>query len=366
MGFDFSSFHQQYRTHIIDQWVDRLKAHVGEQYARRPKQELEGTVTEAFDAFDRVLAIDDYAPIDRFIDKITQMRLQAGFRLSDVQKAFELYRTIVTPMLAQQVSLDSFQDATVTINRCLSYTIHRFSDHFQEMHEKEIMEKRIREAERMAYIGRITTSLSHEIRNPLSAVKLNLQILKKNVRLAGNNGRRIDISINQVIRLEKILQELLDFAKPLQMKWAFHPLGTILSSTLELLEMKFQEKNLKVSFRVEKSLPALRMDRDKLRQALINLLLNAVEASDPGGKISVMGYFRDGRPPQAEIRICDEGPGVPEPLKSDIFKPFFTTKNKGTGLGLSMVKRIVEAHGGQVEVADRRGAGAMFKLFLPA
>ena len=504
MGFNFARFNLQNRQHIVQQWAGRLHTEVGEQYARRSLRELLGTVSEALEANHRVLIHGDYRYIDRFIDKITRMRLEAGFLLSDVQKAFELYRSIVIPMLAKETTTEEFCENVTKINQCLAYTIHRFSDHFQDMHEKKIlehnrrleeevrartaqlreselkyktlveeindgyfviqdevivfanqaycqmhgyssnevlnrryhdfidpksrrevieiyqkslleqpapstfeylrlnrdgrsipteitakvtryenkisnigicrdiskrveMEQRVREAEKLAYIGQITTSLSHEIRNPLSAVKLNLQIIQRNAQLQGNDQRRIDISTREVIRLERILTELLDFAKPLQIEIDLCRVNVILSSCLELLEMKMTEKGLTKRISYGQSIPEIQGDNEKLGQAFINLFLNAIEASPKGGQVLVKTRYRPNgwTRPRVDVFIEDEGAGVPEEHIGDIFKPFFTTKSRGTGLGLSNVKRILEAHGGGVDVENRRPCGASFHVFLP-
>lgn len=503
MGFDLSGFIHRNRSQIIEKWVRRLHTEVGEQYFRRPREELMGTVTDAFDANAHVLVHNDFSYINRFIDKITQMRLEAGFLLSDVQKAFEFYRSIVIPLLARETNIKDFQENITKINRCLAYTIHRFSDHFQNMHEKEIreytrrlekevrdrtaelreselkyktlveeindgyfviqdevivfankafcqmhsypleevlgkkfyifvasesrakvaeiytnslnmkptppifefmrlnkdgrsfpteimakvtryenrlsnigicrditervkMEQRVREAERMAYIGQITTSLSHEIRNPLSAVKMNLQILKKHPQLRGNDQRRIDISVKEVIRLERILKELLDFGKPLQLEFEPSEINQILSSCIELLDMKFKEKKLFIISSFDLEIPNIRADGEKLEQAFINLLLNAIEASSQRGKILVTScYHPDGGQPRVEVTVEDEGNGIPQKQLGSIFKAFATTKNKGTGLGLNNVNRIVEAHGGWVRAENRLPCGASFLVCIP-
>ncbi len=224
----------------------------------------------------------------------------------------------------------------------------------------------MREAERMAYIGQIATSLSHEIRNPLSAVKMNLQILKKNTDLKVNDQRRIDISVKEVIRLEQILSELLDFAKPLQLERAFTNINDILASCSELLEMRLNEENIKISTEFDSNIPKLWADAQRLEQAFINLLLNAIEASEEKGKIVIKTlYIPDGGSPGTEILIEDEGHGVPEELLDEIFKPFFTTKSKGTGLGLSNVKRIVDVHGGTLEVVNLKPKGTSLRVLLP-
>jgi len=504
MGFDLSEFIQRNRLQVIEEWTDRLHQEVGEQYSRRPREELAGTVTEAFDANAHVLLHDDFGPINRFIDKVTRMRLEAGFLLSDVQKAFELFRTIVLPRLAGVASVGDFQNEISKINHCLAYTIHRFSDLFQNMHEKEIrehaqrlgeevkertvelkeselkykilveeindgyfviqnetivfankafcqmhgyrinevrgqkfyrfiapenrqkvtqiytdslnkrrthpifeysrltkdgrrfpteimakviryenqlsnigicrditkrveMEQRIMEAERMAYIGQITTSLSHEIRNPLSAVKMNIQILKKNPQLQGNDQRRVEISIKEVLRLERILTELLDFAKPLQFEFKPCYVNKILFSCEELLEMKFKEKGLSTFFSLAPELPKMMADEEKLEQAFINLLLNTIEACREKGEILVASRscLQDGKP-VVEVTVEDDGPGIPRKHLSDIFKPFFTTRSNGTGLGLANTRRIVEAHGGWIKAKNRDPYGASFHIYFPS
>ena len=507
MGFSLAEFHRQNRSVILKQWAKKLHEGVGNQYAKRPIEELDGTVSEAFDANHHVLVHDNFQYINEFIDKITKMRLEAGFLLSDVQKAFELYRIIVIPLLARETTIQDFQENVEKINQCLAYTIHRFSDHFQDMHEQGIvehnqrleeevkartadlreselkyktlveeinegyfviqdqtivfanktfcdmhgyalhevigkrfydfvdpesrqkvvdiyarsilgrsapssfeylrlskegktypteitakvaryekkvssiglcrditkrveMDQRIREAEKMAYIGQITTSLSHEIRNPLSAVKMNLQIINRNAQLKGNDQRRIDISTREVIRLERILTELLDFAKPLQVEFSHCSIHCILDSCLELLEMKFMEKTLSKVTAYGAGIPDIMGDGEKLGQTFINLLLNAIEASPEGGSIVLTTrYHPNGGRPEVEVLIEDEGPGITQECLSEIFKPFFTTKSKGTGLGLGNARRILEVHGGRVEVenrAPRHPCGACFRVVIPA
>jgi len=140
MGFDISSFLQYNRSKIIKEWVKSLHKEVGKQYSERPLKELGGTVTEAFDANSYVIIHNDFSYINRFIEKITKMRLEAGFPLSYVQKAFELYRSIVIPLLAKETNIEDFHENITKINHCLAYTIHRFSDHFQRMHEKSVRE----------------------------------------------------------------------------------------------------------------------------------------------------------------------------------------------------------------------------------
>lgn len=502
MGFKAVDFFKNNREAIISEWVDCVQTRIGDMYAGRSIEEITGTVSEAYDANMRILFHDDFSYINQFIEKITRLRLEAGFPLSDVQMAFEFFRSISIPLLADVTTVEEFSDIITKMNRCLTHTIHRFSDHFQSMHQTKIlehnqrleeqvrartaalkeselkykilveeindgyfvvqdevvvfantafgqmhgynpadmigkkfytfidpgdrekilggyykslnkkvrprmieylrltrdgesypteifskvtdydnkpssigicrditarvrMEQKIRESERMAYIGQIATSLSHEIRNPLSAVQMNLQILKKNPQLAGNDQRRIEISVREVQRLEIILKELLDFAKPIQMRFEKESLNPILLTAVELLEMKIKEENFRLSVDLDPQIPETLVDRQRIVQAVINLLLNAMEASTAGNQIILRSRHVKKNGGMAVVIVSDEGPGVPENKLTKIFKPFFTTKIKGTGLGLSNVKRIAEAHKGWIEANNRVPCGATFKLFIP-
>jgi len=379
MDFLFSTFLDTNRTLIINEWVERLHTECGEQYAARPIEELLQTITRAVDANYQVLVHENYNSINIFIDKITDMRLKAGFLLSDVQRAFELYRMILTDLLISSAPKEDFHKIFKRLNLCLAYTMHRFSDHFQDMHQKKIIEQNreleqkvkkrtaaLQESERMAYIGQITASLSHEIRNPLSSVKMNLQILSSNPKITGNDKRRVDISVSEVIRLEQILNQLLDFAKPLQLNMAPCNICHIVNSYIELLEVKFKEKNINVTTSYEDDLPPLTADGDKLGQAFINILINAVESSGAFGRIDVtFKKIIKSNHKYAGVLISDEGSGLDKKDEEDIFKPFFTTKTRGVGLGLANVKRIVEAHNGFVKVQNREVKGASFLIMIP-
>src|SRR6056297_69612 len=138
MNFDLEEFHNRYRSRIIEEWISRLQAS-GEEYAQRPYEELYQTISEAFDADYYYIVHNDYGPINIFINKITKIRLETGFLLSAVQNAFEQYRIIVLPLLAQETTTDQYYQVIEKINDCLAYTIYRFSDHFQNMHEKQIL-----------------------------------------------------------------------------------------------------------------------------------------------------------------------------------------------------------------------------------
>ncbi len=236
----------------------------------------------------------------------------------------------------------------------------------RDITERVELGKKMREAERLADIAQIATSLSHEIRNPLSAIKMNLQILQRHPELVGNDRRRVDIAVHEMHRLEGILQEVLDFAKPVMLEKTPCSLNPILMQAIELLEMKFAEKRLDVILDLDE-LPDLLMDGRKMEQVALNLLLNAVEAAPDGTTIRVSSRRRKSahKPSEVVFGVEDEGETIPQMLCETIFKPFFTTKSRGAGLGLSVVRRLVEAHGGRVSVTGCVPRGSVFTVTLP-
>ncbi|MCX7857647.1 MAG: PAS domain S-box protein [Deltaproteobacteria bacterium] len=234
----------------------------------------------------------------------------------------------------------------------------------RDITERVEMERKIRETENLAHIGRLTTSLAHEIRNPLSSVKLNVQILKKNPKIDGNDRRRIEIVANEITRLERILTEMLDFARPIRLKLEEADLNQIVESSIDVVEVKVKEKGLIIKKKYSKNLPILYLDKDMIEQAVINILLNSIDVLDRGGKITVQTRMADENGSVA-LDIYDNGPGIEKDVLPFIFDPFFSNKKKGTGLGLFNVKRIIDAHGGKVEAHPGKKNGVHFSILLP-
>ncbi|PID58909.1 hypothetical protein CSB45_02605 [candidate division KSB3 bacterium] len=271
--------------------------------------------------------------------------------LLEYQRLTKDGQSLSTEMTAKTTS---YERKIVSIGLCRDIT------------ERLEMAHRIRDAERMAYIGRITTSLSHEIRNPLSAIKMNLRILQTARKFSDSDWRHIDIAVNEVTRLEEILDELLDFAKPLRLTMGKCAVNDVLRECLDLLSVKFEQKSLRVVQSFAADIPTIYADQKKLAQAFLNLLLNAFEASGQNGRIWVKSaYYTDQNEPRVDLVVEDDGSGLPQDRAQDIFKPFVTTKEDGTGLGLTNTLRILDAHGGWLKAANRKPQGASFHVYLP-
>ena len=284
---------------------------------------------------------------------------------------------LVTNMSADDSETDAIEYLRLTKdNQCLPTEINFRPSWFKgkayhlcivrDITKRVEMEKKSREMERMAYIGHLTASLSHEIRNPLSSVKMNLQILGKNNTFRGNDKKRLDISEREIQRLESILQQLLDFAKPVALQTAEVDLNGVVLSCIDLLEVKLSKQQIQCEVDMQPILPLIMADRGKLEQVVINLLLNALDSVEDQGTISIETFTRKIEE-AVFVGLCvqDDGKGIPEEFLPHIFEPFYTTKTTGTGLGLANVRQIIEAHNGMVQVADINSAAAAFEVLLP-
>ncbi len=489
------------RDQIIGQWVEKLHKDVSPTYSAQSPEVLYRTCSAAADANFAVIAYHDYSKIDAVIEWISRIRSKEGFSLSEVQKAFELYRTILLPILGRELDAQSLIPAMEQINSCLCYTLYQFSDYFQALHEAEIraysqalevkvamrtqqlaeseskyrtlvekirdgyfvnqqgrilfanqafcvmhgytkkevigkafmdfiapesrqevrriceggteervlkdqyvyfrlhrdgmalptentatlasyqgktafigicrditermtIEKRVREAESLARIGRVTTSLAHEIRNPLSSAKMSIQMILKNAVYEGTDRRRLEILSQQISRLERIVTEMLDLARPIQFVFMPGVVTSVIDDCLEVLDAKIYQKGIHVTRLFSKNLPSISMDREKMEQAVINLLQNAIEAVEKEGNIHISARYRR-KMKAVEVAITDDGRGVsPEDLPS-IFDPFFSKKAKGTGLGLANARRIIEAHRGMIQASYDTDGGMRFTMRLP-
>ncbi len=473
----------------------------GRKYSQRSIRELTWTTSRITDANYQALVNDDYSMIDRCIEEITAMRIRSGFALSEVQQAFDIHRTVIVPLLTDNLKGRELTDALHKLNRCLSYTISKFSDYYQDLHEKQIreyaeileqkvarrtrelseseakyrmlveeindgyfvnqkgrivfanrafcemhgyrpeeimgrpylnlvspqyearlkdyygkrfkrepvpelyvydrkhkdgtllptenkvkvmryegfdatvgicrditertkMEQRVRESERLAHIGQLTTSLAHEIRNPLSSIKMSIQMALKTADLDQSCRRTMEISAREIARLENILKEMLDFARPVQLNLKPGSIDELIDSCLDLLELRIRKKGVVVNRQTGGSAGLILMDREKMEQVIINILLNAIQALPAGGTILITTRYQENPEHSVTVQFEDNGPGLSNDDVAYIFDPFFSKKKKGTGLGLSIVKKIVEGHGGTV-TARAMAKGFCLSFTLP-
>jgi two-component system, NtrC family, sensor histidine kinase HydH len=238
--------------------------------------------------------------------------------------------------------------------------------------------ERMKERDRLAALGQMAAGLAHEIRNPLGSIKGAAQFLQPAADAAGGRDDKrefLDIIVEEVNRLNKIVSQFLDYARPYRGEQRPLDVADVLRKTLSLLSKEQQEHgNIEIVTNFAERTPPVRADAEQLLQVFLNLSLNAVQAmpasSGKAGKLLIStGLRRATRRGAAaaflEVRFRDTGVGIPSNDIKNLFIPFFTTKDKGTGLGLPISQRIIENHGGTIEVRSQPGEGATFTVLLP-
>jgi signal transduction histidine kinase len=234
--------------------------------------------------------------------------------------------------------------------------------------EKRELSRRAQVAEKLAAVGTLTAGLSHEIRNPLNAAALQLTVLERRVQRLPRGEQPsllepLHLVRDEIRRLDHVLEDFLQFARPRLFQPQVVEVVPVLTKVLDFLHGEAERRAIRVERTFDGS-PAIAGDGERLRQVVMNLALNALEATPDGGWLRASCGAAE-QPGVVEIAIEDSGPGVPDALRDRIFEPFFTTKAKGSGLGLPIVHAIVQQHGGTISVEDGSAGGARFVLRLP-
>ena len=233
--------------------------------------------------------------------------------------------------------------------------------------ELEKSRENLLQAEKMAMVGKLAAGMAHSVRNPFTSVKMRLFSLSRSLQLSGTQKEDFDVISEEIDHIDTIVQNFLEFSRPPRLKIQPVSPSTVVDTAIQLLCYRLESYNVKATVHRENMLPAINADPDQLKEVLVNLMVNACEAMAGGGCIDI--YERVTEMPTgrslAEIRIRDDGPGIPAAASRKVFDPFFTTKEDGTGLGLSIVARIIKEHGGTVDLESEEGCGTTFTIVLP-
>jgi signal transduction histidine kinase len=240
--------------------------------------------------------------------------------------------------------------------------------------ENSRMFAKVRERDRLAVLGQMSAGLAHEIRNPLGAIKGAAQYLDPTA-VPAEYSEFLKIIIEEADRLNHVVDQFLDYARPLKPPHAPTDLRQLIHHSLKLVGAALEAKNIVPRVEAEDGLPSIQANGQQLTQVLVNLLNNAVEALPAGGALTVrlarsrdQSSFWPGSPLRSgavEVQIVDSGAGIAQESLDRIFVPFFTTKDRGTGLGLAICQRIVENHSGEMRVQSKIGEGSTFTVYLP-
>lgn len=232
----------------------------------------------------------------------------------------------------------------------------------KDVTQMSAMEEQLKRADRLSALGVLAAGIAHEIRNPLTGMKMIVQLLES--EFSQDDSRREPLSIIQkeIDRLEGIIGNLLDFARPTKPKAIEVEVEKVVDDCFLLVKNQLKKQGIHYEMCAGHDLPLVIGDPDQLKQVFINIITNAIQALGPGGKLVVSLEHRE---EALVVAFEDNGSGIPSDRLQDIFNPFMTTKEDGTGLGLSMAQRIVEEHGGKIEVQSNIGEGSTFYVYLP-
>ena len=228
--------------------------------------------------------------------------------------------------------------------------------------ERLKLKEQLSRAEHLSTLGEMVAGISHEIRNPLGIIKSSSELLKKKMAGYDPSNSIPDIIIEESVRLNNIITDFLNFAKPKNPNLMNCNVEAVLEKNINFLASHIEEEGYTVAKHYDNNIPEITADSDMLYQAFLNILINAMQAMPEGGKIHVAIQSTDNT---VKIFFEDDGEGIPQNLMEKIWDPFFTTKAKGTGLGLGIVKNIIESHNGGIQISARPGAGARVKVELP-
>lgn len=221
--------------------------------------------------------------------------------------------------------------------------------------------------ERLATVGKMAAGVAHSIRNPLTSVKMRLFSLQRSLDLSENQQEDFQVISQEIKHLDLIIQNFLEYAKPPKLSLTRVSPSSVTDAALNLLQLRLDSQRVTVSVEREDPLRPILIDPEQLKEVLVNLLSNSMEALDGPGQVYIAeseGFIEPmGR--VAIISVADSGPGVPEQERERVFEPFHTTKEEGTGLGLPIARRIVTEHGGTLSLTQAKGGGAKFTITLP-
>jgi len=226
------------------------------------------------------------------------------------------------------------------------------------------MQKMMMQQEKLVSIGRLSAGVAHEINNPLTTILTTAMLIQEDMEADDENYEDLGLIAKETLRCRKIVSSLLDFARQSHPEKKLGNINDVVMESIILTKKQAAFNDVVVENHFSGDIPAVCVDKGQIQQSLINLILNATEATPPGGKITVSTLFLPSKE-MAEISVSDTGEGIPSDKMGKIFDPFFTTKENGTGLGLAITHGIVERHGGTIGVRSQTGQGTTFTVRLP-
>ena len=313
---------------------------------------------------ERILEIDRKSMLGKLICEIGDDRIEKVLNMA-LRK--EPRPGIVEAGLVKKSGEDSILEIATSSVKRLEDESAEFIISFRDITEAKKSEEIIRRMDRLSSLGQLSAGIAHEIRNPLSGIKLNLQILSKKIK-DPESIEKINDSLEGIGRINNLIKSVLNFTRPAVPKFKPDYLQRVLKDTVSIMESQLKRKKIMVIMDLPAAEQAIAFDENQIRQVFVNLVLNAMAAMPEGGTIKITGsmdHYEPGKAGLFHLVISDNGSGIRQDLLPRIFDPFFTTKPEGTGLGLSIVHKILEQHKATIEVESSDSAGTVFTLTFP-
>lgn len=304
----------------------------------------------------------------------------------NVYELFPLNVSLIDEMTKQLEEKGAFNSYVTEVEikgkiKYLSFNISRIVDAddkrtstivvIQDQTERKHLEDHVQKMDRLISLGKFAAGIAHEIRNPLTGISLFLDDIHDRLHGDENLSLLIRNSLNEISRLENLIEEILDFATPSKGERRETDVNQLVNSTVSFIEKQFIRKKKKIITKLKPDLPLIKSDAEKLRQAFLNIILNAENAIDEGGRLLVSTSLRKIKFADREkiekyvvVEFEDDGPGIKPEEREHLFEPFYSGFNRGTGLGLSIVETIISEHNGKVIIEDSSLGGAKFSVYL--
>jgi PAS domain S-box-containing protein len=253
-----------------------------------------------------------------------------------------------------QVSLDFIEEGGEQIGALLT---------MRDTESVRRIENEIELSRRLSAIGRLTSGVAHEVKNPINAIVVHMEILREKLRDTDPDAQRhIEVISSEIRRLDRVVQTLVDFTRPVELNFADTDLRRLVDEVAMLASPEAEQRNVTITRDVPIENLPVKVDADLVKQALLNVVLNGVQAMPNGGTLTISALRYD---ESAEVMVRDQGGGIPADIRDKIFNLYFTTKQKGSGIGLAMTYRVMQLHHGSVEFDTVEGQGTTFHLRLP-
>lgn len=305
---------------------------------------------------------------DAFYEKrsrIGRRHVQIGLQQHYMFTAMNVVRTAYTDRIIELYPIDKACEIVRAVNKLIDVELAVMLRHYQlDSEEKLVQRERRIQTDRLTAMQTLSSGLAHEVRNPLNAARLQLELLERRLRRSGDDPKLvepIELANHEIERLTALLNDFLSFARPPELHVHEQDVIDICKHVVELERPLAERRHIQLELRAHAPL-IVQVDSGKLHQIIQNLVRNGLEATPPGGHVEIA--VENGAPNAYHIRVTDDGPGIPPEVLPRIYEPFFSTKDTGTGMGMAIVHSLVAMHGGRIEIATSP-TGTRFDIQLP-